>query len=247
MSTAFRTAALTGELRVPQGIPARLPALGLTRGTMYAPPPNDDAAALQMISSRTRHRRNGTIFNDGDEALKTFKVISGVIRLCKHANDGRRQVIGFRLPGDFFGLMQAGEYSCSAEAVNDVVLDAYSQRRLNQMMSDRRGIGRRFTELLMKQLSELQAHLVLLGRQNAMERVAGFLLNLVARADAGEGEIFDVPMGQRDIADHLGLAVETICRAFCELKRDGVIDPVSTHEFRLRNAGSLRMRAAGAA
>jgi CRP/FNR family nitrogen fixation transcriptional regulator len=206
--------------------------------------PNGDTAALQHVATKVRFGRNETIFNAGDDAVNAYKVISGAVRICKHLLDGRRQVVGFRLPGDFFGLMEQDEYSYSAEAVSDVVLASYPQHQLETLSEDRPGLRRQFRNVLARRLAEMEEHLVLLGRQDAMERVASFLVAMSRRTGSEDDDLIDVPMGRQDIADYLGLTIETVCRAFSDLKRNRTIEAPNVHQFRLRNMSALRTLAA---
>jgi CRP-like cAMP-binding protein len=184
---------------------------------------DDDLRALQQVGIKVRFSRNKTIFNDGDEATNCYKVVSGAVRLCKHMVDGRRQIADFLLAGDFFGIMQFGSYKFTAEAVGDVVLMCYPQSqvaRLSRSMPNLRG---RLLVLQSQRLLGMQDHLVMLGRQTAKERVASFLLHIAERSDAEEGVAFELPMSRQDIADYLGLTIETVCRMLTDLKRKRIV------------------------
>jgi CRP/FNR family nitrogen fixation transcriptional regulator len=172
---------------------------------------------------KVRYTRNETIFNDGDEATNCYKVISGAVRLCKHMADGRRQIADFLLAADFFGFMQFGNYKFTAEAVGDVVLLCYRQKQVARLSSSMPNLRCRLLILLSQRLLGMQDHLVMLGRQTAKERVASFLLHIAERSDAEEGVTFDLPMSRQDIADYLGLTIETVCRMLSELKRERII------------------------
>lgn len=213
---------------------------------MAAFAPDSDAAALERVATKTRVRHNETVFNDGDQALYAYKVINGAVRLCKHMSDGRRQIGAFRLPGEFFGFMEGSEYSDTAEAVSDVVLASYPQRQIDTLSESRPGIRRQFVGLLSRRLAEMQDHVVLLGRLTARERVVSFLVALARRTGSEDDDLMEVPMSRQDIADFLGLAVETVCRALSDLKRAGTIEAPNLHQFRLRRLGALRELAAAA-
>jgi CRP/FNR family nitrogen fixation transcriptional regulator len=184
---------------------------------------DDDLRALQQVGVKVRFSRNQTIFNDGDEATNCYKVISGAVRLCKHMADGRRQIADFLLAGDLFGFMQFGQYKFTAEAVGDVVLMCYPQRQVARLSSSMPNLRGRLLVLLSQRLLGMQDHLVILGRRTAKERIASFLLHIAERSDAEEGLAFDVPMSRQDIADYLGLTIETVSRMLSELKREKVI------------------------
>jgi CRP/FNR family nitrogen fixation transcriptional regulator len=223
MSIAMDPVYATTATRIPQN-PFSWSTLGeAARGSSKPSHLDDDLRALQQVGVKVRFSRNQTIFNDGDEAANCYKVISGAVRLCKHMADGRRQIADFLLAGDLFGFMQFGQYKFTAEAVGDVVLMCYPQRqvaRLSNLMPNLRG---RLLVLLSQRLLGMQDHLVMLGRQTAKERIASFVLHLAERSDAEEGLAFDLPMSRQDIADYLGLTIETVCRMLSELKREKII------------------------
>ena len=201
---------------------------------------DEDLRALQQVGMKMRFARNETIFSDGDEATNVYKVISGAVRLCKHMADGRRQIADFLLAGDLFGVMQFGHYKFTAEAVGDVVLMCYPQSqvaRLSRSMPNLRG---RLLVLISQRLLGMQDHLVMLGRQTAKERIASFLLHIAERSDAEEGLAFDLPMSRQDIADYLGLTIETVCRMLSELKREKLIAVPNVGQIVLNDMDALR-------
>jgi CRP/FNR family nitrogen fixation transcriptional regulator len=185
---------------------------------------DDDSVPLQRITSQARFAQNRTIFNEGDEAAYTYRVISGVVRLCKHTVQGRRIVLHFLFLGDFFGFRQPGAYSFTAEAVNDVALTCYPQRQLETLAEQDLCVRDRLRALTMNRLLAVQDHLLLLGCLGAEERLAAFLTWLSERTRSNE-TLRNVPMGRQDIADYLGLTVETVCRAFSKLKRASSAGP----------------------
>ena len=198
---------------------------------------SDDLLALQRIAIKARFARNRTIFNDGDDANFTYRIVSGVVRLCKHTVQGRRLVTHFLLPGDYFGFMQLGTYSFTAEAVGDVVAVCYPQRLLESLSEEDPAVRKKFRALFMDQVIGTQDHMLLLGCLSAEERLASFLLWLSERM--GKDAFVEVPMGRQDIADYLGLTVETVCRALSKLKRAGVVDLPRSNQL-IQNLDSLR-------
>ena len=199
-----------------------------------------DLRALQQVGVKVRFARNETIFSDGDEATACYKVISGAVRLCKHLADGRRQIADFLLAGDLFGFMQFGHYKFTAEAVGDVVLMCYPQRQVARLSSSTPNLRGRLFVLLSQRLLGVQDHLVMLGRQTAKERIASFLLHIAERSDAEESLAFDLPMSRQDIADYLGLTIETVCRMLSELKRQKIIAIPSVSQVVLNDIDALQ-------
>jgi len=204
------------------------PRFGLARGEKLSNI-DEDVRALQRIGVKTHIARNETIFNEGDEARYAYKVVSGAVRLCKHMADGRRQIADFLLPGDFFGFLQFGFYSFTAEAVGDVVVMCYPQRQLEQISSSTPSLRKRILVLLSQRLLGLQDHLVMLGRQTAKERLASFLIRLAERTQVEDDDALELPMSRQDIADYLGLTIETVCRVLSQFKRDKLIGIPDLH------------------
>ena len=206
---------------------------------------DEDVRALQQIAVKTRFTRGETIFNEGDESKFAYKVVSGAVRLCKHMADGRRQIADFLLPGDFFGFLQFGHYSFTAEAVGDVVVMCYPQRQLEQISSSTPNLRKRLLVLLSQRLLGMQDHLVMLGRQTAKERLASFLIQLAERTNVQDGELLELPMSRQDIADYLGLTIETVCRVLSDFKRTKLIGIPDLHQVVLKDLEALQTMAEG--
>ena len=209
------------------------------------PLPAEDGLALQHIGTTVRMARNEIIFSEGDPATYAYKVTSGAVRLCRHMNDGRRHIAQFSFPGDFFSVMELEQHSFTAEAVNDVVLVRYPQIHLSALSDQNPEVGRHFIALLSHRLCELENHLTVLGRQNAKERVATFLLTLAERVGVEQSDLVDAPMNRHDIADYLGLTNETVCRILSEFRRERVIGTPNLRQFTLLNVDALQTLAGG--
>jgi CRP/FNR family nitrogen fixation transcriptional regulator len=198
----------------------------------------DEAArALQRIGTKMRYARNETIFSEGDEVTYSYRVVSGSIRLCKHLADGRRQIAGFILPGEYCGLMHLDEHRLTAEASSDLVVVAYPQRQVDALNESMPSMRRYISNFITQRLQGVQDHVVMLGRQTAKERIVSFLLDIAQRNGAEEST--ELPMSRQDIADYLGLTIETVCRIFSELKRSRIIALPSLHQVILVDVEAL--------
>lgn len=207
---------------------------------------NEDALfPLQAVSSQLRFARNQTIFNEGDDACCSYKIVEGGVRLCKVRPDGRRQIAEFLLAGDIFGFENGCAHSMTAEALCDAVVMRYPRHHVERLSEELPGVRHKLMALLRQELSAAQHHLVMLGRQTAKERVASFVLVLAERHDADDGDMLDLPMGRQDIADYLGLTVETVCRALTEMKREHLIAIPNRRQVAVRDLGALRAVAEG--
>lgn len=203
---------------------------------------------LEKLGTMVAYERNQTIYFEGDEAEHCFRVRSGAVRLCKVTEDGRRQIAAFLTAGDLFGWVENGEYSFSAEAVTDAKVEKFQRSRIDRAMTEDRALGRRIMAMLSSQLACAHQHVVLLGRLTAYERVATFLLDLARRRRQSRPDdgIVEVPMNRRDLADYLGLTVETVSRVMNGLKRKGVIFFTAPEDVYLKQSEALERMAVAA-
>ena len=155
------------------------------------------------------------LFAEGEEADCFFKVASGVVRTCRLLSDGRRQVDAFHVEGDFLGLEAGGRYRSTAEAVGPVRVIAFRCRHLP-------AVAEAALASVLADLRRAQDHVLLLGRKTAPEKMATFLLAMAERLADGDSQL-DLPMPRADIADHLGLTIETVSRTFRQFVRQGLI------------------------
>lgn len=186
------------------------------------------------------------LFSEGDEADGVFEVVSGTLRLYKVLVDGRRQIIGFVSGGQLLGLAPQREYLCTAEAVTPLTVRRYQRPAFERRIDEEPGLARRLLAAVSNELRMAQDQMVLLGRKSASERVASFLLSLAANESGEYERHVDLPMGRGDIADYLGLTVETVSRTFTKLKTDGLIILPSPASVEIVDMEELEDLAAGA-
>jgi CRP/FNR family nitrogen fixation transcriptional regulator len=201
------------------------------------------AAVLQGLGSVVKFKRNAAVFNEGDPARHVYKVIDGAVRTCRVLMDGRRQIADFYLPGDFFGLDWQSEHGFTAEAIADAVVVSYPRSQLELTAETQPAVQRLLMNLLSKGLSATQDHVVMLGRQTAQERLAWFLLRIMQRSD--DNPNLDLPMSRLDIADYLGLTIETVSRGISQFKRKQLIAVSGTHQVMLMDVEALESLASG--
>jgi len=204
--------------------------------------PADDLHALHQIGTTLTFDRNETIFEEGDDAKYAYRLVSGAVRLCKLLQDGRRQIADFFLEGDLFGFLDFDNYAFSAEAITNVVVVRYLRSQVQAIEEEDCTLRRRLTKTLHQRLSRVEGHLVMLGRQTVKERISSFLIQMTERLDAEtQGKTcIDLPMGRQDIADYLGLTIETVCRSLSDFKRAGVIAVPNTHQIVINDIETLR-------
>jgi CRP/FNR family nitrogen fixation transcriptional regulator len=197
----------------------------------------DALVALEQIGTRRSYAREEEIYADGDAADCWYKVVSGTVRISKLLADGRRHIAEFCFAGDYFGLPPAGMRVFSAEAIGDVVVMRYPQRAADRLIDQDPRLARRLCDVTLRDLAHAQTRMLLLGRMTAAERVASFLLEISERRDARRA--FDLPMSRMDIADYLGLTIETVCRVLSAMKRDGVIAIPTPHRIEIRDREAI--------
>lgn len=210
---------------------------GLASAALARPGQLDALVALEQIGARRSFVANDEIYAEGDTSDSWYRVVSGSVRICKLMADGRRHVAEFCFAGDCFGLDTSVERTYAAEAVDEVVVVRYPRRPTERLIDENPRLARRLCDMTLRDLAHAQSRLLLLGRMTAAERVASFLLELRERRDAGR--LLDVPMSRGDIADYLGLTIETVCRVLSAFKRDGVIALPSAHRIELCDRGAL--------
>lgn len=206
-----------------------------------------------VLSSRELERLDGIvtksnfaplqmIFGEGDDAASLFNVTNGVVKVYKLLADGRRQITGFLFPGDFLGLALHDTYNYSAEAITSVSVCRFPRPKLEKLMEELPHLEKRLLRGASNELAAAQDQMLLLGRKSASERVATFLVTLYQRAQrrgAAEGPRLELPISRADMADYLGLTIETVSRTFTKLKKEGIIALPQTHMVELANMESL--------
>ena len=193
---------------------------------------SDVADRLARISRFVELPADGTILFEGDFAADLFVVSSGIARIFKLLPDGRRQIIRFLYAGDFLCVNCNDHCGFGAEAATAISLLAFRRRDLERLIEEAPEIRRMFLSDAFSELAAAQDHMLLLGRRSADERVASFLLMLARRQGAragGSANKLQIPLSGTDVADYLGLTLETVSRTFSAFRREGII-----HAYRSR-------------
>jgi CRP-like cAMP-binding protein len=174
---------------------------------------------IRLIGITMRYGRDQEIFGEGEGANHVYKVLCGAVRGFRVLADGRRQISEFYLPGDVFGFEAGLERRASAEALTDTTLVV--ARRAGLSGESDGEIERSLWRAAVAELRRSRDHVLTLGRRSASERVATFLVDLAERI--GEGESVELPMSRQDIADYLGLTIETVSRTLTQFQVAGLI------------------------
>ena len=206
-----------------------------TRPGHLAPKPLGDA--IELMGAPMQFGRNEEIYGEGEPADYLYKVLSGTVRTYKVLNDGRRQIGAFYMAGDIFGLESGAEHAFSAEAISHAKILVIKRSAVTALAARDPSAAQQLFVMMALELARVQDHITLLIK-TAQERVASFLLEMTDRAQAPD-EV-ELPMSRQDIADYLGLTIETVSRTLTQLENSAAIALPSSRRILLRNPGALR-------
>jgi len=178
---------------------------------------------IAAISTLRKLAPREVLFMEGDEADHIYEIVSGMLRLYKLLPDGRRQIMGFPTAGHLLGLAPEGLHVYAAEAIGDVTLCCYPRSSFDRLVDNLPGLARRLWTVTSDELRFAQDQMLTLGRKSSLEKVASFLLALTD-PNTESGKTIALPVTRGDMADYLGLTLETVSRALSRMRRDGVLD-----------------------
>ncbi len=194
-------------------------------------------SSIDFMGASMSFARNAEIYGEGEPADYLYKVVSGTVRTYKVLADGRRQIGAFYMAGDVFGLEMGDEHTFSAEAISNAKVLVIKRSALVALAERDSDVARQLWTLTGRELSRVQDHILLLIK-TAQERVAGFLLEMAERA-SHDGAL-ELPMSRQDIADYLGLTIETVSRTLTTLENAAAIELPSSRRIVLRNRSALK-------
>jgi CRP-like cAMP-binding protein len=198
----------------------------------------DTLATLQrQFGQKQRFSRDREIYAEGSPSKYWYQVISGTVRLVTLLADGRRHVGGFYLAGDCFGFDLGGARTFAAEAVEDSFVHRYPRQSIGRLIADFPYVAQQLWNFTLQDLAHTQTQTTILSRMTAPMRVAGFLLDLSARHVSSTA--LCLPMGRADIADYLGLTVETVCRVLSRFAELTLIDIPNVNQIEMIDAHAL--------
>jgi CRP/FNR family nitrogen fixation transcriptional regulator len=195
------------------------------------------SGAIELMGACMSFARNSEIYGENEPADYLYKIVSGTVRTYKVLVDGRRQIGAFHLPGDIFGFETGNEHTFSAEAITDCKIIVIKRSAVMALAARDNDVARQMWELTARELQRVQKHSLALIR-TAEERVAGFLLEMAERV--ANGGAVELPMSRQDIADYLGLTIETVSRTLKLLEDAAAIEVARRRRILLRNRSALR-------
>jgi CRP/FNR family nitrogen fixation transcriptional regulator len=191
-----------------------------------------------LLATEFTYRKDEEIYGEDEPAEYVYQIVRGAVRTYKLLSDGRRQIGAFHLRGDVFGLEAGANHQLAAEAIIDTIVRLVKRCNLERAATIDVQVAHKLWTMTAGELRHAEAHMLLLGRKNAIERVASFLLEMDRRlAVAG---MMALPMCRRDIGDYLGLTLETVSRALSQLNDEGVLGFCGARQIVLRDRQHLR-------
>lgn len=218
------------EVRV---MPTQPLAIARTPFAPFRSPEPSASDEIRLVGVTKSFGRDQAIYAEGDAADFVYKVISGAVRTFRVLADGRRQISDFYLPGDVFGVELDGERRSGAEAICETVLLVARRSAVAEDPAQ----GQRLWRHALRQLRRSQDQALTLGRRSASERVASFLLDLAQRL--GSGDELELPMSRQDMADYLGLTIETVSRTVTQMQGGGLIRLAGCRRVQLTRPAAL--------
>jgi CRP/FNR family transcriptional regulator len=186
---------------------------------------NSELAALSNLKHTVHYKHKATLIDQDKPAVSVHIVTEGAVRLCKSSPDGQRQVIGFALPGDLLGHAIDNHSAYSAEALGNVVTCKFSRKAFGELLNAMPHLMRHMHGVVVRELGIAQDHMMLLARYSAKQKLAAFILQMRNRWRRVNGSSAHVglPMPRQDIADYLGLTIETVSRTMSLLVRQKIV------------------------
>ena len=194
------------------------------------------ADVIEIMGTVMPFARNAEIYGENEPADYLYQVVSGTVRTYKVLVDGRRQIGAFHLPGDVFGFETGEEHTFSAEAITDCRIAVVRRSALVALAARDNEVARQMWAFTARELNRVQAHMLLLIK-SARERVATFLLEMAERVAADD--TVELAMSRQDIADYLGLTIETVSRTLTQLEKNAAIEVSTARRIVLRNHSAL--------
>ena len=200
-----------------------------------------DILQLETISKNKNIPKGNSIFLQGDEVKTFYNIKQGSVKIYKLSHDGRKQIVGFMYPGDFLGMSDQDLFTYNAEALEDTKLCQFNKTVLENFFLKFPKVESKILNLVNHELAAAQDQIFLLGKYSAKERLLQFILNISSQREklGWGGNPIRLSMPRSDIANYLGLTIETVSRTLSELKKDQIIKMIGTHDIFLNNKDQI--------
>ena len=208
----------------------------------------DELGALNTIGRQRKIKAGEQLIWEGDEAILVANVIDGLFKLSSQTADGREQILGIAYPADFLGRPFGGETPYGVEALTDAQVCVFERKDFDRFAKEHPRLEHKLLERTLSELDKTRRWMLLLGRLNAEQKLASFLLQTADRAGESnpfmtETQSFDLQLSRQQIADILGLTIETVSRQLTKMKSQGLIDLPSRRTVTILDREALEIRA----
>ena len=204
---------------------------------------NDDQLEIfSKVSFEKKFTDKENIFLQNDPSTHLYNITEGNVKIYQLLDDGRIQIIGFLYPGDFFGTYKNNKYNYSAEAIGNLRVCVFDQRVLDKYMDQNPILAKELLNETSYELTLAQDRMTVMGRLNAIEKIAIFLINISnQRKRIGwQSNPISLSMTRQDIADYLGLTIETVSREISKLKTSNIIKIISLKQLFINDIEKLK-------
>ncbi|HMO77466.1 MAG TPA: Crp/Fnr family transcriptional regulator, partial [Sphingopyxis sp.] len=204
----------------------------------------DELLLLGRMGRRQRVKAGHTLLWEGDDAPVVANVLEGVLKLVVAAADGREQIVGIVFPSDFIGRPFGKESPYSVTAMTDAEVCIFNRNSFDEFASNHPDLQQKLLRRTLDELDRARHWMMLLGRKSASEKVASFLLEMSERlsgqgCQSGARWAFELPFGRQQIADILGLTIETTSRQLTKMRADGIVDLPSRREIVINDRAAM--------
>lgn len=196
---------------------------------------------LFALAHRQQLGKRCRLFSAGEPVRHVYNLTEGTVCLSRSLADGRRQILGFLLPGDFLGFEPGETHRCDAETLTEAKVCRFERPVFEEFLQDNADAALRLLRIASTDLAQAARHEVLLGRKTAVERIASFLVDLRQRSGARHlrTQPLALPMTRSEIADYTGLTIETVSRVLGRLRSGKVIELIGASAVRILDDGEL--------
>jgi CRP/FNR family nitrogen fixation transcriptional regulator len=197
--------------------------------------------SIQHVGIVRSYAPKREIVREDDPANRIYEVISGTVCTCKMLREGRRQISDFYFPGDVFGLENSQKYNVAAQAITKAEVRVIKKQALTALASSNPEVADQLLAMTARELTRKQDHLLSLLSTTAEERIICFLIDMIRRTSPRQDHLIALPMSRLDIADYLGLTIETVSRTLWDLERRGAIKINGYHSIVLNQFAEGRV------
>lgn len=199
---------------------------------------------LGKHSRQVTHKAGDLLIGDAQSVQSYATVLEGVVKLSKILEDGRQQVVGLQFAPDFLGRLYGRQSTINADAASDVIVCRIPRNTLEKLVSSNSALEAKLLDQTLRELDEARDWMVTLGQKTANEKVASFIHLIAQHISVKDGHVtsFDLPLSRSDIADFLGLTIETVSRQFTKLRTSGVIEIEHHRHVTIPDIDRLRLK-----